>query len=346
MHYYVTHVGGLGEIVTTELSQQLPTAVVLGSGHGQLQLTYPGPPADLLALRTIEHLCVQVAALPTVRPENSWLDELTEWMASLDLGPALQHLHSVRPLPLIPRFRVTAQRQGDHEFRSPTLAGAAGAGVADRYGWPVDLTAYDLDVRIEVSGRQGLVGLRLSETALHRRSRIVHTRASLNPTVAAAMVLLSKPAGGETVIDPMCGAGTLIVEREACLSGARLLAGDLFAEKLAMTLQNLQAFHVPAALWQGDAARLPFPSATIDKVLCNPPWGRVIASPQINRRLYPQFMRELARCLRPGGLAVLLTSERQLMAKCLQPDLPLRTVTSYLLSVGGLKPTLYVLRRL
>lgn len=346
MRYYLSHIGGLEEIVAAEVAQRLPAASLFDSDYGHLQLAYAGPPQDLLALRTVEHVCVQVADLSPVRPEVGWLDELTARVAELDLTPALEHLRTLRPVPACPRFRATAQRQGQHEYRSPDIAGAAGAGVVDRYGWPVDLTDYELDIRVDIREDRGLLGLRLSEAALHRRSRVVHCRASLNPTVAAAMVLLSEPCRGEVVADPMCGAGTLLVEREGYEPGARLLGGDLFAEKLALTAQNLQAFAVPASLVQADAARLPLASGSLDKVLCNLPWGRIVASPQINRRLYPRFLRELARCLRPGGLAVLLTSERSLMARCLQPELPLRTVTAQLLSVGGLKPTLYQLRRL
>lgn len=346
MRYYLSHIGGLEEIVAAEVAKRLPAASLLDSDYGQMQLAYEGPPEDLLTLRTVEHVCVLVADLSPVRPDEGWLDELTARVAEVDLNPALEHLRTVHPLPARPRFRATAQRQGEHEYRSPDIAGAVGAGVGDRYGWPVDLTDYELDVRVDIRADRGLLGLRLSEAALHRRSRVVHCRASLNTTVAAAMVLLSEPCPGEVVADPMCGAGTLLVEREACQPGARLLGGDLFSEKLALAAQNLQAFAVPAALVQADAARLPLAGGALDKVLCNLPWGRIVASPQINRRLYPRFLREVARCLRPGGLAVLLTSERRLMAGCLQPGLPLRTVTAQLISVGGLRPTLYLLRRI
>lgn len=342
---YFTCLGGLEPLVVEELAERLPTATVAATEFGRVRFHYAGPVSDLLGLRTVEHLHVRVRELQNVRPERGWLAEIEAILADTDLDPALALRRQVTPLPEAPSFRVTGERHGNHEFRSMEMAARAGAGVVARYGWRVDLEGYDLDVRVEVRQDQGLIGLRVSPEALHHRSRIVHMRASLNPTLAAAMVRASQPAPGETVLDPMCGAGTLLTERHQYAPDAYLLAGDRHAEKLALAQTNFAHFGVPAHLVQADATTLPWRTGHVDKVLCNLPWGRVVANPKVNRRLYPALLAEMARVLRPGGRAVLLTSERNLTSRVLAETGAFTRERDFHVHVGGLEPTLYVVRR-
>ncbi len=345
-HFYVTCVGGLEGVVAEEISQRTPSATVTALAFGRVHFVYAGPVAQLLTLRTIEHLHAHIAVLETVRPERAWLSELQAALAATDLQPALELMQQVRELPAKPSFRVTPIRHGQHEFTSPEIGAAAGAGIVERYGWPVDLEGYDLDIRVAVRDAVAAVGLRLSEEALHRRSRVVHMRASLNPTVAAAMVRLSEPEPGETVLDPMTGAGTLITERYQHDPQVRLIASDLYAEKLALAAENFATLAVPARLLRSDARALPLRTGAADKVLCNLPWGRIVANPRLNRRLYPPVLTEIARVVRPGGIVVLLTSERRLLEQSLSRLAELRLARQLHLHVGGLQPTLYVARRL
>lgn len=343
--FYVSCIGGLEEVAAEEICELGASAAITALEFGRVHFAYDGPVAPLLGLRTIEHLNAYVTVLEPVRPERAWLADLEAALAGTDLRPALALMRQVREVPEVPRFRVTPVRQGEHDFTSPEVGAAAGAGIAERYGWPVDLTGHDLDVRVEVRGSQAMVGLRLSPEALHHRSRVVHMRASLNPTVAAAMVRLSQPRAGETVLDPMAGAGTLLTERHQHDADVSLVAGDLYAEKLALARENFAAFGVPAHLLQADAQELPLQTAAVDKVLSNLPWGRVVANPRINRRLYPRLLAEVARVLRPGGVALLLTSERSLTERTLSRLPDLRLERQLHLHIGGLQPTLYLTRR-
>lgn len=344
--FYATCVGGLEAVVADEIRERTPSAAVTTLAFGRVHFVYDGPVAPLLTLRTIEHLHAHIAVLETVRPERAWLSELQAALAAIDLQPTLELMQQVREVPARPSFRVTPVRHGQHEFTSPEIGAAAGAGIVQHHGWPVDLESYDLDIRVEVRDTTAAVGLRLSAAALHRRSRVVHMRASLNPTVAAAMVRLSAPQSGETVLDPMTGAGTLITERYQHDAEVYLIAGDLYAEKLALAAENFAFFAVPVEMLRSDARALPLRTGAADKVLCNLPWGRIVANPRLNRRLYPQALAEIARVVRPGGVVVLLTSERRLLERTLSRMAELRLARQLHLHVGGLQPTLYVAHRL
>ena len=343
--YYLTHVGGLEPIVAEELTEQLPDACRLRTEFSRLHLLFEGDPSQLLGLRTIENVYVRVLQMTDVRPDEQWLDELEETMAATDFAPALQALRCQRHVPNPPTFRVTCERLGKHDFRSQEAAGAAGAGVQAATGWKVDLRGYDVEVRLDIRGDKALVGLRLSEVALHKRSRIVHPRVAINATVAAAMVRLSQPQPGETVCDPMLGGGTVLTERYACGRDVTLIGGDLFTEKLDLARQNFIGLEVPVQLAQWDARRLPLREACIDKFICNPPWGNLLSGKELNRQAYPWVLGHLRRCLKPGGMIVLLTSERSLVRRLVDHYGDLRLLRAYRLSLGGLHPSIHVIEK-
>lgn len=343
--YFASLIAGLEPIVADELAERLPTATLLALLRGRIVFASPEPPASALSLLTIEHLFAWVGQLEGLSGERSGLEEIERGLRDADLGPALAlwaALHG--PLPSAPSFRITAQRAGKHEYNSLEIAAAAGAGVVQRYGWRVDLTGYDYDVRVYVTDDSALIGLRLTRDPLHRRARVAHAAASLNATVAAAMCRLSAPAGGQTFLDPMCGAGTVLVER-ARLGEGLLIGGDRSAAPLAAARQNLAAAAVTGSLVQADARQLPVRTGGVDALVCNLPWGRRIGSHRSNMHLYPGFVRETARVLRPGGRAVLLTQEKRLLTGLLERHRLLRPLAQYDLSLSGLSPAIYVLER-
>ena len=64
----------------------------------------------------------------------------------------------------------------------------------------------------------------------------------------------------------------------------------------------------PALLARWDATRLPIGDKMVDRVTCNPPFGKQLSSPEEIGPLYAALVREYDRVLKPGGLAVLLVS--------------------------------------
>ena len=65
----------------------------------------------------------------------------------------------------------------------------------------------------------------------------------------------------------------------------------------------------PALLAHWDATRLPLASTSVDRVICNPPFGKQISTPEEIGPLYRGAVRECHRVLKPGGRAVFLVSE-------------------------------------
>jgi tRNA G10 N-methylase Trm11 len=146
----------------------------------------------------------------------------------------------------------------------------------------------------------------------HRTYKHEHLPASLRPTVAAAMVRLAAARPGHRVLDPMCGAGTLLAEQVTARrhDGPRVevLGGDLDAAAVRTAAANLRRLDVEN-LCRWDATRLPLADARIDRIVCNPPFGKQLGEPEEIAPLYRKAVREWDRVLRPGGLAVLLVAD-------------------------------------
>jgi tRNA G10 N-methylase Trm11 len=62
-----------------------------------------------------------------------------------------------------------------------------------------------------------------------------------------------------------------------------------------------------------DAARLPLASGCVDRILSNPPFGKQLSTPEEVGPLYRRVLPEYDRVLKPGGRAVLLASEQELL---------------------------------
>ena len=100
---------------------------------------------------------------------------------------------------------------------------------------------------------------------------------------------------------------------------------DLDDEQLQLAAVNVagvaKATH-GVQLLRGNAALqggLPLADGSVDKILTDLPFGKQFGSLEENRWLYPRVLMELARVLRVGGLAVLLTNQqnRQVMQEAL-----------------------------
>jgi 23S rRNA G2445 N2-methylase RlmL len=163
-----------------------------------------------------------------------------------------------------------------------------------------------------------ICGLRLSDrTMRHRTYKYEHLAASIRPTVAAAIVWLADLKPNQAVLDPMCGAGTLLAEAHLSTLGKKTAAGawpmhfiggDLERGHVRAAQANLRQFHI-TDLHEWDARELPLEDAAIDRIICNPPFGKQLSTPEAVIPLYRESVREMDRVLRPGGKAVLIVSD-------------------------------------
>ncbi len=77
-------------------------------------------------------------------------------------------------------------------------------------------------------------------------------------------------------------------------------------------MTNFGPRHQPRLIARWDARRLPLESASVDTVVTNLPFGVKTDSDELPL-LYTGVLAEVARVLRPGGRAVILSADRDLV---------------------------------
>ncbi len=372
---------GFEAIAADEIAQALDGAIVHGTRsvadkNSMLLFDYNGEARDLMELRTIEDLFVVLATLPDLPPTRDALRALEQAAnRATTIEPALTLARQVQPgsggrgkL----RFRVISRQVGTTAYRRVDAQRAIERGIATRgdHRWQLaDDNAIEFWLTLlpnpaarsagpstrsggasRQAGRsqsEAILALRLSDERMrHREYKLEHMPASLRPTAAAALAWLTQPADDDVFLDPMCGAGTILIERANMERYKLLLGGDRREEALAMARANVGPRYKPIELRQWDARDLPIDAGSASAVAVNLPFGKQIGTPEENRALYPAFLREIARVLRPGGRLVALTADGRSLVESLRRTNYLARRQTYPVQVLGQSASVYVLERI
>ncbi|MQA98362.1 MAG: methyltransferase domain-containing protein [Streptosporangiales bacterium] len=230
--------------------------------------------------------------------------------------------------------------------------------------------------RLALDGVYATLMLRVVGRPLHRRIYKVHSiPGTLHPPVAAAMALLADIRPGHTVVDPCCGAGTLLIEAAHVQPTARLHGYDTSPEAITAARANAAATTVgpladsgasarpgadsgatvgPGAegarvangavlgFSRGDAGELPVAAGSVDRVVCNPPWGTQAGAAGVLARRPERWWSELRRVLAPNGIAVLLLPKPTGLAAAIRYGLA--PVHVQRIRLSGAQPLIVTLR--
>ena len=318
---YIAHTQvGFEQIVAEQLRQDVEGINIIGTRrvgdkNGMLLFSYEGDVRELFELRTIEDIFVQVLYRDDLPPVYAGLKMLTDAVEKMPFAEAFTLARSLRPgyggrggkL----RFRVIARQANQSSYRRIDAQQAVEKGFHKRtdHKWEIaEQTA--LEFWVSMLPGEAFLALRLSDAEMRRNSeKREQIAASLRPSAAAAMVWLSRVRPTDIFLDPMCGAGTILIERGEAGRYKQLYGGDLQREAVAATLANIGARYKPIEIQEWDAQQLPLEDASITNVVVNLPFGRQIGSVEDNRTLYPAFLREMARVVRPAGRLVALTGD-------------------------------------
>ncbi len=349
--YYGQTMPGVERIAWLEIRKRFPRArfiefLFTSEKNGIVVWQFDGQPDELLELRTTEDVFVLVVSAE--RLSRDWRDlrtvaRLVEESPWLDVA-ARSRKGSKDSL----TYRVVSRKKGKHRYRRIDFQEAVIKGIQRRYGhrWELVDENADLEIWANMLGSRLLCGVRLSDrTMRHRDYQTVHLPATLRPSVAAAMVLLTEPGPDDIFLDPMCGGGTLMAERMLAGHYKQVIGGDILPDRVQASRANLAALGKSFNLCRWDACRLPLAADSVDKVSTNLPFGKQVGSTADLRRLYPCFFAELARVLKPEGLATVLSSEYELVKDVVRRQPRVHILTGYSIAVLGEWGRIYAIRR-
>jgi hypothetical protein len=353
--YLVQTQPGFQAIAAEEIAAHLDGAIPRGTRsvadkNSMALFEYAGDPRDLMDLRTIEDLFVVVATLRDPPPTFAALRLLRDTAAAMPIEPALQLARQISPgrggrgkL----RFRVVARQVGRAAYRRVDAQQAIERGIAARsdHKWGLDEEGA-LEFWLTLLPGEAILALRLSDERMrHRDYQLEHMPASLRPAAAAALVHLTRPKPDDVFLDPMCGAGTILIERAHAGRYAQLLGGDIREAALAIASSNVGPRYKPIELRHWDARSLPLDAASITAAAVNLPFGKQLGSAEENSRLYPEVLRELVRVLRPGARLALLSGDQRALDTALRRADRLQRRALYPVQVLGQPAGVYLLQR-
>lgn len=275
------------------------------------------------------HRVVEVTKRQLIVEPSSGIVEQPPWVAddlfevygaAPDPGRARAGLadavrEAVQSAPADPAFAVSASFVGTRNFNRYDVEDLVGERLerltggryhSRRYGVaPPDDRA---EWRVVLDGKTMRVARRPYAVPLHRRPWREHTvLGSLHPPVGAAMARLAGLAPGHHVLDPFCGAGTLLLEAQRLEPRATYHGVDKNPAAIAAARVNtaqLQATRTPSITWQrGNAREL---TAAADRIITNPPWDHRLTIGDLT-----PYLRRWQRTLAPDGLLVAVLNPHQ-----------------------------------
>ncbi|MBN8828219.1 MAG: methyltransferase [Sphingobacteriia bacterium] len=225
-------------------------------------------------------------------------------------------INSLRDFPLnipnnISNLRVTASFLGKRNYSRFEIEEIIGPVIAKRFGLKfidsrTEEASNALWCRVHLSEDSMRIGIKLTEQPLHRRYwRTEAIAGSLHPPVAAAMALLADIQESNTVIDPFCGSGTLLIEAGFRCKNTNLIGYDISDLAIKNAIEQAQKADIPVKFIKADSSDSSLPLA--DRIISNPPWGRAVEA-RGNLTTYNLITTFLGN-LKPSGKAIILIDQ-------------------------------------
>lgn len=205
---------------------------------------------------------------------------------------------------------------------------------------------YEAELRIEIARNGGaFIYCKLYTIPDTRFAyRVKSLPASISPVTAAAVLRHVEMylGSGARVLDPCCGSGTMLIERQKLMPCSLLEGVDISGEAIDFARENGEAAGCDLSLTRKDCRC--FGALTrYDEVISNLPFGNRVGSHEMNIKLYSNILDRLPQWLCPGGIAVLYTMEYTLMKRLVRERPNLKLLTEAKTSAGGLMPAIFVI---
>lgn len=361
MKFYATLPPGLEDVAAEEVEELRGKVEEIRQGKGKI--FFSGKKSLIPTLnhlsRTLERL-----NLLLLRCNVETLDDIYREVKGLDFNFIKGKSFAVRSL-----------RVGEHDFSSMDIARVAGQAVIDSfmesYGEKlrVNLSEPDVILRVELVETELFVGVDTTgDYAMHKRWwRVYNHPAHLNAAIACSMIRLAEWKVNESLIDPMCGSGTIPIEAALMarnVPNKRGFAYQKFCNKefeweerdVKLKLFGIEKFrkHLEGALknaenagvldtitfMQGDAIEM---SGEYDVIITNPPYGLRIHRKGAIERLYRKFARTARKCMNQDSRFVVITTEYKLLARAAE-EAGLQCTHERFVRYGGLLTKIMVFK--
>ncbi len=182
---------------------------------------------------------------------------------------------------------------------------------------PIDLSSPDIELRVLATDDTVFVGTKLAEISTSQfearkaQFRPFSSPVTMHPRLARALVNLARVRAGETMLDPFCGTGGILIE--AGLLGVRVVGGDVEQKMVDGCKASLAHYGImDAELFPTDIGHLAGYAPQVDGVATDFPYGRSTTTKgEALQRLYSRSFATIAEVLSPGRTAVVGLADRR-----------------------------------
>lgn len=192
-------------------------------------------------------------------------------------------------------FRVSSNRDMQIKFGS----------LLTKLGMDVNLKNPEADIMVAQTrqGYSAAVSIDLARDYQKRRAqyRPYFHPTSMHPKLARACVNLLELAAGDSVLDPFCGTGGILIE--AGIMGLKPFGSDIDEKMVEGARQNLREYGIEPMVSKKDALNI---EGSYDGVVTDPPYGRASYASTDTSNLYCAFFKKARKLLDEGSKMVVV----------------------------------------
>jgi len=335
MHYYLsTFIPGTFELVKRELIRLHPNTEVLTGDESQMTYKSEAEPSSIKQLRLFNNSFILIKSLTKMgaNPIKTLVNQVTQ-----DRSLARQLVQITKGHPRAVRVMFYEDNAG---INVPTIIRDTVENyILKERSLKINRRLADVEVWITTrSNHSGFVVIRLTYFPASEKSL---EAGQIKPQLAHLMCTLSEPTVFDRVLDPFSGYGSIPLER-TYFKYKEIIASDSNPEVATTLEEKVTQQNKKITVIQQDAGTLEkTEDSSIDKIITDPPWG--LYDKQLDTPiLYEQFINQALRVLKPQGIMIILSAQKELLEKLIgaQKD-KLILVDKYDVLVSGKKAAIY-----
>ncbi len=184
----------------------------------------------------------------------------------------------------------------------------------------------------------------INEGVFKRNYRKSALKSTINPAIAFALNKLAGIEENDRILDPCCGTGTILIERQL-LKPCICVGVDIDPRALESAKENIKAANVEIELKHGDIMDKKIPNGYFTKIISNLPYGIHTGSREKNKQLYRFLADKAIHWLKPGGKAVFITNAKTLLRNSFAFNPQWQLLEEISLEVSGLKLSIFIYQK-
>ncbi|MEK7188781.1 MAG: RsmD family RNA methyltransferase, partial [Patescibacteria group bacterium] len=303
--YFSTFITGLGDVVIPALEKRLSKfnlkllldgLVIYGTKSSDKEIKYTRfLNNSFFLLKLFDNL------------KECSFEKMAEWIL---------REHSLNKPPLSPKsstFRIVFSRENQIVSVNPRLQEKLENYFSKLFKLQIDRANPDVEIWFLWRNEgYGFIGVRLTHKPNYEK---VLNKGELRPELAHLLCLISQPDKDDVFLDPFASFGAIPFERAISFPYTKIIASDRDKQIFQKLQKRAGDLGLRIILGRYDALNLSsLTNESVTKIVTDPPWG-FYKEEKNTEEFYTKMLEEFVRVLKPDGLIVILTGQKELLEK-------------------------------